>query len=152
MSLVCSLTLRPLPPFGFSRLWWMSPPTGLVLAVADLVLLVLRLGHRLRVAVVGTRVLLPGLPRESGSTLRLLLQGFSEIGAMSLVSQGRGCLVAHWGFGSRGEPMPGWFRFSVLGIRSLSNRDPLSLMFRSPFPATAPIPSEGWRCPMRCPP
>ena len=45
--------------------------------------------------------------------------------------------------------MPGWSRFSVTGIGSLFVRDPLSLMFRSPFSATALIPSGFVRCGVR---
>ena len=40
-------------------------------------------------------------------------------------------------FGSRGELMLGWFKSYALGIGSLSFRGPLSLLFRSLFPATA---------------
>ena len=73
-SHACCLTLRPLPPSGLSRLWLMSPPTALVLAVAGLAMLVPLLGRLLLVAVAGTQVLLRAHPRESGLTLRLLLQ------------------------------------------------------------------------------
>ena len=72
---------------------------------------------------------------------------------MSLVSQGRGVSRGALGglgvVGSRclGSPGPA---LRVSG--SLFVRGPLSLMFRSPFPATVPIPSGGWLCRMRCPP
>ena len=70
---------------------------------------------------------------------------------MSLVSQGRG--VSCGALGSMG----------VVGSRCLGSPGPAlrvsgpfsftapSLMFRPPFPATAPIPSGGWLCQMRCP-
>ena len=59
---------------------------------------------------------------------------------MSLVAQGRGV--------SRGTLEC----LGVVGSRCLgsSGHDLLSPLFRFPFPATAPIPSGGWRCPMRC--
>ena len=54
------------------------------------------------------------------------------------------------GLGSRGEPTPGLSRFSSSVIGSLSDHVLLSPVFRFHFPATAPIPSGGWLCQMRC--
>ena len=46
--------------------------------------------------------------------------------------------------GSRGGLMLGWCKFCASGIRSLSVRFLLSLLFRCPFRVTALLPSVGW--------
>ena len=112
MSLVCWRTHRPRPPFDLRRLWWLWRLGVLGLGVVGLVRVVHLLALPLLGVAAGSLALRTASRNVSGLTGSFFrseaLQGFSEIGAMSLVSQDRGDVWWSTGvFGNRGEPMLG---------------------------------------------
>ena len=129
----------------------MWPPGVLECIGGTPALLVCLLGLPLLVVVVVVLALLLVLRRGSGLTLLLPLLLF---GAASRVFEDRGHVLRPvwlglvlWFIGrlySRGGPVLGWCKFCASGMRSLSVRFLLSLLFHCPFRVAALLPSVGW--------